>query len=206
MNPDILLTHARGASPGVGTPFVNSNNHPFVNSDRSIGLIHNGRISDSQYKILKKKYEVTSGCDSEVLLRIFEHAHLNSNKNDTSGFLNIWSQVVEAHMAIAVGEKTGKHDRRLWISRNEHRPAWIVDLRKQLGQLFFVSTPEIWFEALGKCPALGCYVKSNIKMVELPTEEIWRFKLTEENKISINKFKVQFEGLWSGSTKASLFL
>lgn len=195
MNPDILLTHARGASTGVGSPFVNANNHPFVNSDRSIGLIHNGRVSDSQYKTLKNKYEVSSGCDSEILLRIFEHAHLNSNKNDTSGFANIWSQVLEAHMAIAVGEKTSKNERRLWITRNKHRPNWVVDLRKQLGQLFFVSTPEIWAEALNKAPSLKKIIKNNVKMVELPTEEIWRFKLTNDSKIILNKFKVEFEGL-----------
>ena len=193
MNPDILLTHARGASKGVGAPFVNSNNHPFVNSDKSIGLIHNGRVSDCQYRTLKKRYEVSSGCDSEILLRIFEHAHLNSNKNDTSGFMNIWSQVLEAHMAIAVGEKTSKHERRLWISRNEHRPNWVVDLRKQLGQLFFVSTPEIWAEAVDNCSLLKNFIKK-FKMVELPTEEIWRFKLSENNKIDLSKFKVHFEG------------
>ena len=193
MNPDILLTHARGASTGVGAPFVNSNNHPFVNSDKSIGLIHNGRVSDSQYRTLKKRYEVSSGCDSEILLRIFEHAHLNGNKNDTSGFMNIWSQVVDAHMAIAVGEKTSKHERRLWVSRNEHRPNWVVDLRKQLGQLFFVSTPEIWSEAVENCSLLKNFI-NKFKMVELPTEEIWRFKLLEDNKIDLNKFKVHFEG------------
>ena len=31
-------------------------------------------------------------------------------------------------------------------------------------------------------------------MVELPTEEIWRFKLSENNKIDLSKFKVHFEG------------
>ncbi len=193
MNPDILLTHARGASTGVGAPFVNSNNHPFVNNDKSIGLIHNGRVSDYQYRTLKKRYEVSSGCDSEILLRIFEHAHLNSNKNDTSGFMNIWSQVLEAHMAIAVGEKTSKHERRLWVSRNEHRPNWVVDLRKQLGQLFFVSTPEIWVEAVDNSSLLKNFIKK-FKMIELPTEEIWRFKLSEDNRIDLSKFKVHFEG------------
>ncbi len=31
-------------------------------------------------------------------------------------------------------------------------------------------------------------------MIELPTEEIWRFKLSEDNRIDLSKFKVHFEG------------
>jgi predicted glutamine amidotransferase len=69
---DMLLVHARGASHGVGSPDDNKNNHPFVSNCKTVGLVHNGRIPDNEYRSLIKKYQVESSCDSELFLRIFE--------------------------------------------------------------------------------------------------------------------------------------
>ncbi len=159
LNLNMLLVHARGASVGVGTPSDNKNNHPFVNTSRSIGLVHNGRIPDVEYDVLVKKYEVNSKCDSEILLRIFEagetypeieKTHIGPGEVDEQianrllGLRDIWSYIDKGHMAVAIGERANEHDRNLFLFRNKWRSLWIIDCRKDLGQVFFCSTPEIW--------------------------------------------------------------
>ena len=53
LNPDLLLLHARYTSPGIGHARYNKNNHPFVNADKTVAMIHNGIIQEAYY--LKEK-------------------------------------------------------------------------------------------------------------------------------------------------------
>ena len=195
MDPNILLVHSRGASVGVGTPSVNANNHPFVSTDKEIGLVHNGRIPDLEYNMLKKKYEVSSTCDSEIFLRIFEAA---DDSEYASGLSKIWSQVLRGHMAIAIGERLDKGHRRLWLSRNKYRTLWLIDLREQLGQIFFCSTPDIWTFAANECAAIQPFIKKKVKLAELPTEEVWSLTISPEQPVvktnMIRKFEVEPDG------------
>jgi predicted glutamine amidotransferase len=182
---DLLLVHARGASKGVGEPSNNINNHPFTSFDRSIALIHNGRVDDCEYKALLKKYKVTSECDSEILLRIFEAAENCSldalggveMPHRIAGIRDIFSFINSGHMAVAIGERRTDGSRVMWIFRNKHRPLWVVDMREELGQVFFVSEPSIWESAVAICDHR---LRFSHKLIELPTEEIWQFKTTED--------------------------
>ncbi|RDJ35447.1 MAG: hypothetical protein DWQ19_11570 [Crenarchaeota archaeon] len=195
INLNMLLVHARGASTGVGAPRDNRNNHPFTSSCKSIGLVHNGRIPDIEYNALTKRYEVFSRCDSEVLLRIFE-AGQHYKQEDCISFLeneseehicnrlmglrDIWSYIDKGHMAVAIGERVNDDLRQLFLFRNKHRSLWLVDMRKELGQIFFCSTPEIWsiaFHASG----LHKVFKNRIKLVEMPTEELWMLSCSQDN-------------------------
>lgn len=190
-NPNLLLVHARGASKGVGEPHYNQNNHPFTSHNKAIGLIHNGRVDEYEYQVLKQKYESQSQCDSEILLRIFEAGELyppeeleifegSEYPQRLAGIRDIYSLVNLSHMAVAVGERLPAGDRLLWLFRNRHRPLWIVDLRDALGQVFFVSEPSIWEEAVRECSGVKHLVRSQ-KLIELPIEEVWHFKITSEN-------------------------
>lgn len=210
-NPDLLIIHARASSTGVGTAHVNKNNHPFASTDRTIGLAHNGRIPDTEYKALKQKYEVNSACDSEILLRIFEAGEtldddlsgLKLEKNILHrliGLRNIWSQVVKGQMAVAIGERLEKGHRRLWLFRNRHRPLWLMDLRKTLGLVFFCSTPEIWHRAILSCPKASSIVKTKTKLIELPTEEIWVLNTSPAHPILENKTLRKFDVRATGFT------
>ena len=190
-NPNLLLVHARGASKAFGEPSVNHNNHPFTSFDKSIGLIHNGRIDDCEYHSLKIKYELKSQCDSEILLRIFESGESYSSqelKDDfgelehsqrLAGIRDVFSLINEGHMAVAVGERGLAGNRMLWLFRNRHRPLWIVDMREPLGQVFFISEPTIWEDAVRECSGIKSLTR-NQKLIELPTEEIWQFTVTPE--------------------------
>lgn len=213
MDPDLFLMHARGASTGVGAPAVNKNNHPFVSSCHSIGLIHNGRIPDAEYKALKRKYQVDTGCDSEILLRIFEQGIHNAEKLDDlpsedkdvavrlNGIRGIWSQIVRGHMAVGIGERLDKGERRLWLFRNMYRPIWLADLRANLGQVWFFSTPEIWQDAVYSCSSKFYKHIQKVKLIELPTEQIWVLTITPEKNVvgdgMIMKFDVCPEGMSS---------
>lgn len=211
VNPDLLIVHARASSTGVGTAHINKNNHPFASTDRTIGLAHNGRIPDAEYKALRQKYEVNSSCDSEILLRIFEAGEildddlssLNLDENIIHrlvGLRNIWSQVVNGQMAVAIGERLEKGHRRLWLFRNRHRPIWLMDLRKTLGLVFFCSTPEIWHRAILSCPEASSIVKTKTKLIELPTEEIWVLSTSPAHPVLENKTLRKFDVRATGFT------
>lgn len=168
-NPILLLTHCRSTSPGTGDAKSNDNNHPFVSNCRNLGLIHNGNIV-KEFRELKKTYEVSSECDSEVLLRIFE-----SQPDQLQGISDIWSFIHEGSMAVVIGEK--EEDLcRLWMFRNELRELWVVDLRDSLGQLFFCSDPDIWIKATTQHSHLKQFSFSDF--IELPTREIWSMQIT----------------------------
>jgi len=192
LNPNLLLCHARAASQGVGEPSHNFNNHPFVSHNRLIGLVHNGRITDQEYQALKQKYEVLSECDSEILLRVFEGAEKYSRKAKEefpdfsahiaarfAGLRDIFSLVNQGHMAVAIGERQD-NSRFLWLFRNIHRSLYLVDMRETLGQIFFCSTPEIWQDAIGACESVHAYIGKSHKIIEVPPEEIWFFKITSD--------------------------
>lgn len=196
-----MLTHARGASKGVGHPQDNVNNHPFVNSDLSLAVIHNGRVEDYEYNFLKQKYEVSSKCDSEILLRILEGgedyskeeiAELGNleNTHRMAGIKDIYSLINDGHMAVAVGERTPDGSRFLWLFRNKHRPLWISDMRETLGQIFFVSEPSIWEESVAEMRSNKFFKKQ--KLIEVPEEEVWYISMGIKDKVpsNIQRFQV----------------
>jgi glucosamine 6-phosphate synthetase-like amidotransferase/phosphosugar isomerase protein len=136
------IFHCRAASVGVGIPAFNQNNHPFVSYDNRKAVIHNGVIQKNEYEYLKNFYEVETECDSEIILRIFEQSENFEKK------LNKYMDYTkESQYAISYLE-ADEYQRDLYLFRNEHRPLYIADLTKELGQIFFFSTPEIFFGAL----------------------------------------------------------
>lgn len=193
LNPNLLMVHAREASQGVGSPSSNRNNHPFVSNDLNIGMIHNGRIPQNVYEELIKKYEVRSNTDSELFLRIFqgynayqpdeinaEFANETKLASRLMGLRDIWATVFRAHMAVGIGERLDM-SRRLWLFRNDYRSLWVVDAREQLGQIFFVSTPEIWQSAINDAPAARqLFSKTKVPKYDLPPEEVWCFEIADD--------------------------
>lgn len=210
-DPNILLLHARGASKGVGEPSANHNNHPFTSTDRSIALIHNGRVGDHEYNSLKQKYSLKTQCDSEILLRIFESGESYSDNElkeffgdfqcpRLAGIKDIFSLINQGHMAVAIGERDQDNNCILWLFRNQHRPLWIVDVREFLGQIFFVSDPDIWEESICELNNIKNLIRTQ-KLIELPIEEIWQFKISSEENYpkKVQRFKVHKKDLtpWS---------
>lgn len=195
-NINLMLTHARGASKGFGEPYRNINNHPFVSSGKSLALVHNGRIEDHEYNALKEKYEVCSGCDSEILLRILESREESEdfselgdleNLHRMAGIKDIYSLINDGHMAVAVGERLEDGARLLWLFRNKHRPLWISDMRESLGQIFFVSEPSIWEDSVLEMKSHRFFKKQ--KLIEIPEEEVWYIKL-DQKTLSTSRLEV----------------
>lgn len=188
-NPNLLLLHARAATPGIGLPEVNKNNHPFVSDDVTLSIIHNGKLPE--YHFLKDKYETFTNCDSELVLRMLQCQSdlppgLESNdglsewqKNRLCGIKQVWSLSYHAHMAVGVGEWFDDGTRQLWLWRNEHRPLWVADMRDTLGQILFFSEDDIFWDSVKSCPQILPYLHQRQKMYEMPTEEIWFFEVNE---------------------------
>lgn len=174
-NPSILLCHAREASKGVGPPEINSNNHPFVTDDLKIGLVHNGRIPDDIYFSLKNHYETRTECDSELFLRMFDLRDIEldeiSIEERVESIKDIWQKTISSHFVVAIGESLASQSR-LWIFRNEHRSLYKIDCTEELGQIFFVSTKEIWQDSN--------VFSINHKIEEVQTEKIHCFSLVDD--------------------------
>lgn len=180
---DLAVVHCRQASQGQ--PANNKNNHPFVSHNRRLALVHNGKINGGEYDALKKLYEVTSDCDSEVLLRIIE-GPLNPveipgcddhHSRRLEGVREIYSLLNHSHMAVAIGERFDDGRRTLILFRNQYRPIWAADMRGTLGQVFFVSTPDIWNAAVHECKAVAAHLGRQQKLSEIPPEEVWSFQV-----------------------------
>jgi len=189
LNPNLLLVHARRTSPGVGHARNNENNHPFVSEDKRIGVIHNGKIHEASF--LTDKYETQTDCDSEILLRMYENAIVEPPllipntpqymQERLASVHEFWSVVRQGSCAAMIGELHVDGSRTLMLFRNKKRPLWVADLRETLGQVFFFSETEIWHQAVSECnfsKEIGTQ-----KLAELPVNEVWGFKIDQENQI-----------------------
>jgi glucosamine 6-phosphate synthetase-like amidotransferase/phosphosugar isomerase protein len=195
---DMLLVHARATSRGGGNANCNINNHPFVSQDKRIGMVHNGTIEEADY--LKEKYELVSETDSECLLRIFEHG-MDCEKNifeeipleissRLNGIKEIWSYISTGAMAVALGERFKDDKRGLFLFRNEKRPLWVADLRELLGQVFFFSSPDIWYRAIASSTNLRKQCWGSQKIIEVPSHQVWYFSIDQRDVIDFYKFKL----------------
>ena len=190
MKLNMMLVHSRATSTGNGHARQNKNNHPFVSSDKRIGMVHNGTIREAEY--LRDKYKIFSNTDSEVLLRMYEHAgegddlylpdHIPLEVSQRmKGVRDIWSTILTGAMAVAFGERIDDHTRMLCLFHNEQRPLWMADLRESLGQLFFFSSPDIWYRALSiSSNTLKDICSKDLKLHEVPVREAWFFMIDEE--------------------------
>lgn len=197
---NLLLAHARATSRGGGDAINNENNHPFVSSDKRLGIIHNGTLDESN--LLENKYEILSETDSEYLLRMYEQG-LNATVEDVpdvsnrlDGVKEIWKHIDSGAMAVAIGERHTGGSRSLLLFRNDKRPLWLADLRESLGQIFFFSSPDIWYKAVIDDSKL-VEVCQNAKLIEVPPQQVWYFRITPEcptvTPENVLRFKISVE-------------
>ncbi len=204
---DCMLLHARATSKGGGHASENMNNHPFVSLDRRIGMVHNGTIEEAD--ILKQTYQTVSETDSEVLLRMWEHgmdkeAPAIDNvpvdiASRMTGIKDIWSCITTGAMAVAIGERQ-EDARGLLLFRNEKRPLWLADLRQTLGQVFFFSTPDIWYRAINHNTNLKKLCWGTQKLLELPSNQAWHLRIDKDHPTVVkeNLFKFNLNAKVSG--------
>lgn len=204
---DIFIGHCRLSSI-TNSEKINKNNHPHVSKNKCIALVHNGKIPE--YNTIKQRYDLRSDCDSEILLAMYETGILYENKKEEykeyfptiadsiawrgMGMKEIFTYVNKAFVATAIAERLDNGERILWLYRDEHRPLHMVDLRESLGQIFFVSTPEIWKAAIEAC--------SNLTRTTLPKEQevyiisqdhcsVIHYNPNEEKKWTSIRFRIE---------------
>jgi len=194
---NMVLIHARWTSKGNGHSATNANNHPFVSSDKRIGMVHNGTLGE--FEFLKKRYQVLSKTDSEVLLRMYEDGidrdppelGIESEiSRRVNGIQDIWSVVQDGAMAVALGERIDHHERNLFLFRNRKRPLWIADLRSSLGQVFFFSSPDVWYRAVSSSDNLQELCSGSEKLIEIPTSEIWVLKVDKKHPMMLSSDQI----------------
>lgn len=216
---DLMLGHCRQSSAGVGHERVNKNNHPHASFDRNIALVHNGRIND--YTSLKSRYETASDCDSEILLRMFESADQQLDKEEAlkkefpalsaqvalrlTGLREIFARVNYGHMAVAIGERDPNGSRYLWLFRNDDRPLHVIDMRTTLGQIFFCSEADIWEGSVSATPSVKDYIPSDQRIIIFPSLYIWCLIYNPNNEVKpwlVKKFKISKQRLYGDVTES----
>ncbi len=203
-NPDLFLGHCREPTLTAGSPKVNKNNHPHVSANRTVAMIHNGKVEE--YQTLKNKSywkDLKGDCDSEIILRMFERGNCLKGNTDwlqakypefepefgyrLYGLEHIFAKLNNGAMAVAVGERHEGHRRSLWLFRDDKRPLHLIDLRKSLGQIFFCSTLAIWRESVDSCEAKH-YIPQDHSILEIPVLTVYSLNIDEtapdENKIN----------------------
>ena len=189
---NLMLVHSRATSRGGGHARTNSNNHPFVSADKRIGMVHNGTLSEAHF--LKDKYQILSETDSEYILRMYEHGMDGEDfeikdsdgvpkeiSDRIKGIKDVWSVVSSGAMAVAIGERIDDNSRYLFLFRNKQRPLWLADMRSALGQVFFFSSPEIWYRAVSQIDIKDICSGAE-KLIEVPIKQVWVFSIDEENQ------------------------
>lgn len=132
-----FVGHVRAATHG--TPADNRNNHPFVSTDQTLFLVHNGILSNHEDVADSLSLNLKSECDSQVLLQIVETA------TSVPSGLQDCLRLLKGSMAIAVyDEATGS----VWLAHNGGRPLWLARMRKD-HRWFFASTQKILLDGIG---------------------------------------------------------
>lgn len=179
------LFHCRAASTGVGVPAQNQNNHPFVSNDYSKAVIHNGLIVKHELSMLKKIYELTSECDSEIILRVLEQ----ENRKCIENLSFFFSTTKDSHFSVAYSENS-LDERRLFLFRNKHRPLYFANLTEELGQIVFFSTIDIFLSCIENLNNQNIKIKPQ-KITEIHPNEIFEFKYKKNQEIDVSFYKAE---------------
>lgn len=190
LNLNLFLLHTRRTSSNSGSSDNNINNHPFVNQDKTIALIHNGIINSNDFKKLKSFLNVSSDCDSEILL-----SFLLENKFENEDYFykrlervnELLFFIKNSEYAFAFSDLL-KDKISLWLVKNDKRPLYIIDLKESLNQYFFVSTIEIWQNSISNIKNINKLL-GNYNIINIPEFSI--VNLTYENSF-FNKIGFRF--------------
>lgn len=215
---DLIVSHCRKKSLNIGSEKDNKNNHPFVSADKKTALIHNGNVPE--YEVLKEEYDVISNCDSEILLRVFETGHsyaeeflrkqfsdlkitddkkINDLKEKESlpqwthrlmGTIDIFSRINYAALAVGIGEIWEDGTKALWLFRNKERPIHVIDMRQSLGQIFAVSTLNIWRDGVEACPEAK-KIATSVEIIEFPFNGLWLLSYRPDGEWYTKKLKIK---------------
>jgi len=220
VNADVLVSHCRKSSE-KGSENININNHPFVTSDYRTALVHNGNVPE--FDALKSDYALKSNCDSEILLRMLEHGESYDSKYSRQelaklridskrfvsdlkekeevptwvhrlmGIRDIYARINWGAMAVAVGEKWPDGTSALWLFRDKERPLHVIDIQQKFGQIYVVSTIDIWRDAIEALPEMKPYLDPTDSIIQFPAMYVWLITFSREGKFEFRKWKINKE-------------
>jgi len=134
--PPFFVGHCRYATNG--NPKENKNNHPFVSTDGSLALVHNGVIRGHKRLAEAENIKLKTNCDSEIVLRVIEKA-----KDSAEGIRNTFDKVFLATHRDGACALIDTKQNSVYLFRNTMRPLNMIRIPELGNALVFASTPTI---------------------------------------------------------------
>jgi len=141
MFPDFFMVHCRSATHG--DPKVNLNNHPFMSRDGKYAFAHNGIINDFKFLASRENVELSTECDSEVILRIIEKF-----KDPIEGIKKIYENVFQYMRRDGACILLDADKRRALMFRNPLRTLHVIRLKEFENTVAFASTRQLLCRAV----------------------------------------------------------
>jgi hypothetical protein len=117
------------------------------------------------------------------------------SKEYTAGFdystpINYCSKPI----SVAIAEEdSGKSEAVLYLMQSQV-PIYVIDERRTLNQIFFVSKPQMWREAIENLPMKVAleYFKESV-VIEMPEDHVWQLGYAEQNEEYVCKPDEKFD-------------
>lgn len=164
-----LIGHTRLKTQGTEKKEIN--NHPHVSDCGKLAVVHNGMISSFKAIALRKNIELKGECDSEIILRLIEQ-----KRNVIDGIISVFEEIPYGSISCLVQDFRNE-DKYVYGFRNFFNPLKYVDLKEEMGQLFFFSEDCIWEKALQKAGISKSFREKEIKSID----PYYVFKLNIDN-------------------------
>lgn len=171
-----MIGHTRMATHGSQLDDIN--NHPHVSDDYSTAIVHNGIIHSFEGIAERNNINLKSQCDSEIILRLIE-----SCENPVDGIKKLFAEADYGSFACTALILDKTEQRYFFYVFRNTSPAYMIDLKKELGQFFFCSCDQIWRNALKNTRLSG--IKADL--IRIPSDEIWKI---DPQSLEIETFNV----------------
>jgi glucosamine 6-phosphate synthetase-like amidotransferase/phosphosugar isomerase protein len=158
LRPTVFVGHTRAGTKGSAQD--NINNHPLVDTDAGIAVVHNGVISNDDEVFKKERLERDGQVDSEVLLRLIaKRTEGPKLKHLARGVVGAYKRL-RGNAAIAVVKRGYPKSLLLAADGNPITLAYVPKLHS----IWFASTQDILKDGLAQTEWVYGYFKTRTEL------------------------------------------
>lgn len=128
--------------------------------------------------------------DEQVL--VYDGGPLDFDVPTPPTYLNAIPDIVKRVIFFA-RSGIAKSEGCLWLidgqTGHKDSPFHVVDMRREIGQIFFFSTAEIWRDAINSAPSIKPYIPKEQMIIVFPIGQVWKLKPPTDDW-GVTKYKI----------------